>query len=234
LPYISATMTREGTKPKCQPPAEGLTPAMRQYIEQKAAAPDALLLFRMGDFYETFYDDAITAARVLGITLTTRGKDRNGQAVPLAGIPYHALEGYLTKLVRAGFKVAISEQLEDPKLAKGVVKRDIVRIVTPGTLTDDALLERKADNYLACLHHRRDETGLACVELSTGAFWVQTVAEKELLNELVRLAPAELILAEVPIDARDPLAHAVKELTGPNPLIPSLLVTRRPAHVFDP
>ncbi|MDM8005940.1 MAG: DNA mismatch repair protein MutS, partial [Phycisphaerae bacterium] len=227
-------MTREGTKPKCQPPAEGLTPAMRQYIEQKAAAPDALLLFRMGDFYETFYDDAITAARVLGITLTTRGKDRNGQAVPLAGIPYHALEGYLTKLVRAGIKVAISEQLEDPKLAKGVVKRDIVRIVTPGTLTDDALLERKADNYLACLHYRRDETGLACVELSTGAFWVQTVAEKELLNELVRLAPAELILAEVPIDARDPLAHVVKELTGPNPLIPSLLVTRRPAHVFDP
>ncbi len=207
---------------------------MRQYIEQKAAAPDALLLFRMGDFYETFYDDAITAARVLGITLTTRGKDRNGQAVPLAGIPYHALEGYLTKLVRAGFKVAISEQLEDPKLAKGVVKRDIVRIVTPGTLTDDALLERKADNYLTCLHHRRDETGLACVELSTGAFWVQTVAEKELLSELVRLAPAELILAEVPIDARDPLAHVVKELTGPNPLIPSLLVTRRPAHVFDP
>lgn len=227
-------MKREGTKPKCQPLAEGLTPAMRQYIEQKAAAPDALLLFRMGDFYETFYDDAITAARVLGITLTTRGKDRNGQAVPLAGIPYHALEGYLTKLVRAGFKVAISEQLEDPKLAKGVVKRDIVRIVTPGTLTDDALLERKADNYLVCLHHRRDETGLACVELSTGAFWVQAIAGKEVLNELVRLSPAELLLAEVPIDVRDPLAHVVKELTGPNPMIPSLLVTRRPAHVFDP
>ena len=234
MPYISAAMTREGTKPKCEPPAEGLTPAMRQYIEQKAAAPDALLLFRMGDFYETFYDDAITAARVLGITLTTRGKDRNGQAVPLAGIPYHALEGYLTKLVKAGFKVAISEQLEDPKLAKGVVKRDIVRIVTPGTLTDDALLERKADNYLVCLHHRRDETGLACVELSTGAFWVQTVAAKEILNELVRLSPAELLLAEVAIDVRDPLAHVVKELTGPNPIIPSLLVTRRPAHVFDP
>ncbi len=234
LPYIGPAMTRERAKPKCAPPAESLTPAMRQYIEQKAAAPDALLLFRMGDFYETFYDDAVTAARVLGITLTSRGKDKNGQSVPLAGIPYHALEGYLTKLVRAGFKVAISEQIEDPKLAKGVVRRDIIRIVTPGTLTDDALLEQKADNYLACVCRRASETGLACVELSTGAFWVQIVADKELLNELVRLAPAELLLPEVPIDAHDPLAGVTKELTGPNPILPSLLVTRRPAHLFDP
>src|SRR5512137_1041238 len=124
-----------------------LTPAMRQYAEQKALVPDALLLFRMGDFYETFYEDAITASRVLGIALTSRDKGAN--PTPLAGIPYHALESYLGKLVRAGFKVAISEQVEDPKLAKGVVKREIVRIITPGTLTDDALLEERSDQWLA-------------------------------------------------------------------------------------
>jgi len=125
-------------RPKCQPPADSLTPAMRQYVEQKAVVPDALLLFRMGDFYETFYEDAETAARVLGITLTSRGRDKAGKSIPLAGIPHHALDSYLTKLVQAGFKVAISEQIEDPRQAKGVVKRDVVRIVTPGTLTDDA------------------------------------------------------------------------------------------------
>ena len=214
--------------------SENLTPAMRQYAEQKAAVPDALLLFRMGDFYETFYEDAQTAARALGIALTTRGKDRNGVDVPLAGIPYHALDSYLTKLVRAGFKVAISEQVENPRQAKGVVKREIVRIVTPGTLTEDALLEQRADNYLACVCQRGTTCGLACVELSTGAFWVQMADQKELLDELVRLSPAELILPETRIDSADPLSPLVGQLTGPGQVAGNLLITRRPAHLFDP
>jgi len=160
---------------------DSLTPAMRQYAEQKAEAPDAILLFRMGDFYEMFYEDAQTAARVLGLTLTSRSKDSDNP-VPLAGVPYHAVEGYLAKLVRAGFKVAISEQVEDPKQAKGVVKRAIVRIVTPGTLTDQALLEEREENYLAAVAvgssvGQAGRVGLAAVELSTGAFFVQELPD---------------------------------------------------------
>ncbi len=222
----SAGKSRKSTKK-----GDGLTPAMRQYAEQKASVPDALLLFRMGDFYELFYDDAVTASRVLGITLTSRNKE---PPIPLAGIPYHALEGYLTKLVRSGHKVAISEQVEDPKEAKGVVKREIVRIVTPGTLTDDALLEQNADNYLAALFHRKDEFGLAFVELSTGAFYVQPVSKSTALDELVRLRPAELLVPDMGIDAQGPLAAILDELSGARQAIPGLLVTKRPPHVFDP
>ena len=214
--------------------AEMLTPAMRQYIEQKAAAPDALLLFRMGDFYELFYEDAVTASRVLGLTLTSRGKDKGGTSIPLAGLPYHALQSYLSKLVHAGYKVAISEQVEDPRQAKGVVKREIVRIVTPGTLTEDALLEQRADNYLACVCRLKDECGLAFVELSTGAFWVQTLAERLLVDELVRLQPAELLVPERRIDAQDPLVAALRKLTGAGQALPELAITNRPGHLFDP
>ena len=212
--------------------ADNLTPAMRQYVEQKAQAGDALLLFRMGDFYELFYDDAKTAARVLGLTLTSRsGKGDN--AIPLAGLPYHALESYLPKLVHAGFKVAISEQVEDPKTAKGVVKREIVRIVTPGTLTDDALLDQSEDNYLAAVCRSDAGCGLAWVELSTGAFWVQLLAESQLVDELTRIGPAELILPEVPIDKADPLAERLKVLVGGSEGDARLPVTRRTARVFD-
>jgi hypothetical protein len=123
---------------KASAPIDGLTPAMRQFVEQKKRVGEAILLFRMGDFYETFYDDALLCSKVLGIALTARNKNSDNP-IPLAGIPYHALETYLRKLVVAGHKVAISEQLEDPKEAKGVVKRDVVRIVTAGTLTDEAL-----------------------------------------------------------------------------------------------
>ncbi len=233
------TTSRE-TAPPAAPPTpagtspDGLTPAMRQYVVQKASVPDALLLLRMGDFYEMFYEDAQTASRVLGITLTSRGKDKSGAPVPLAGIPYHALESYLTKLVRAGFKVAISEQVEDPRSAKGVVKREIVRIVTPGTLTDDALLEQRADNYLACVCGRGNDCGLSFVELSTGAFWVQALAESELLSELARLAPAELLLSEMPIDADDRLSKLLAPLSGHTETGAAVAITRRPAHLFDP
>jgi len=172
---------------------------MEQYLQQKREAGDALLLFRMGDFYELFYDDAHIAARVLGITLTSR----DGGKTPLAGIPHQALETYLARLVAAGYRVAISEQIEDPRLARGIVKRAIVRIVTPGTLTDEALLDRTVSNLLAAVLERGDQAGLAALELSTGAFEVQLLPAKRLLDELVRLAAAEVLLPD--------------DGTGPNP-----------------
>jgi DNA mismatch repair protein MutS len=227
-------MTGTPSKSRTNKQTGNLTPAMRQYFDQKAEAPDALLLFRMGDFYETFYEDAQTASRVLGIALTSRGKDKGGASIPLAGIPYHALNSYLPKLVRAGHKVAISEQVEDPKLAKGVVKREIVRIITPGTLTDDALLEQKADNYLACICQQRNQAGLAFVELSTGAFEVQTTSASELLDQLVRLAPAELLLPETTIDKQDPLSTSVRQLIDQQQALPEMSITHRPSHLFDP
>ena len=152
-----ASSTKNGGKHRPGEPAS-LTPAMRQYAEQKAQAGDAILFFRMGDFYEMFHEDARTAASVLGLTLTSRSK-AGGEPIPLAGLPYHALETYLARLVRAGYKVAISEQMEDARQAKGVVKREIVRIVTPGTLTDDALLDERSENYLAAVAEAGSETG---------------------------------------------------------------------------
>jgi len=207
-----------------KPPAtETLTPAMRQYWEQKQQAADALLLFRMGDFYELFYDDAKLAAKVLGIALTSRDRGKT----PLAGIPHHALDGYLAKLVAAGYKVAISEQVEDPKQAKGVVKRALVRIVTPGTLTDDGLLEGTQSNVLATLHQPGDETGIATLELSTGQLYVQLCDETRLLDELCRIDPAEVLLAEWPEVGRHPLEPEIHERTG-------AAVTYRPATDFNP
>jgi len=199
---------------------------MRQYCEQKQQAGDALLLFRMGDFYELFFDDAVLGAKVLGITLTSRD---NGKT-PLAGVPHHALESYLGKLVAAGYKVAISEQVEDPKLAKGVVQRAIVRIVTPGTLTDETLLERTRSNTLAAVWvdpGAPGTAGIAALELSTGDFEVQPCPEARLLDELERLAPAELLLPESPTAGPHPLERALRERVGTT-------VTYRSAADFTP
>jgi DNA mismatch repair protein MutS len=195
---------------------------MRQYWEQKQQAPDAILLFRMGDFYELFYGDAELGAKVLGITLTSR----DGGKTPLAGIPHHALETYLAKLVAGGYKVAISEQVEDPKQARGVVKRAIVRIVTPGTLTDDGLLEGTQSNVLAAVCQHADETGIATLELSTGQLYVQLCDEPHLLDELCRIDPAEVLLAEWQQVGRHPLEPQIRERTG-------AAVTYRPAADFD-
>src|SRR5256714_6449116 len=133
--------------------AESLSPAMRQYQQFKAQYPNYVLFFRMGDFYEMFWEDAKTAAKTLGVTLTSRSRGGLGaeDAIPMAGVPFHAVESYLRKMIAAGHKVAICEQMEDPALAKGVVKRDVVRLMTPGTLTDDPLLDGRADNYLAAI-----------------------------------------------------------------------------------
>jgi len=207
-----------------------LTPAMRQYLEQKERVGDAILLFRMGDFYETFWEDAKTISRVLGLTLTSRNKSSDAP-IPLAGVPYHAVDGYVAKLVRAGYKVAISEQQEDPKSAKGVVKRGVERIITPGTLTDDALLDERSQNYLAALcpsgRNWTDATiGLACAELSSGRFFAQVLVPGELLDELARLRPAELLVPETGIDAAEPFVERIRE-TLDVPISP------RPRHVFD-
>ena len=184
---------------------------MRQYREQKQQVPEAILLFRMGDFYEMFFDDAELGARVLGIALTSR----DGGRTPLAGIPHHALEAYLSKLVAAGYKVAISEQIEDPRLAKGVVQRAVVRVVTPGTLTDEALLDRTRSSLLAAVcqpqaKHSRlgaDEAGIASLELSTGQFTVQNCPSSRLLDELGRLDPAEILLPDESPAGRSSLAE---------------------------
>ncbi len=183
---------------------------MRQYREQKARVGDALLLFRMGDFYELFYDDAVLGAKLLGIALTSR----DGGRTPLAGIPHHALESYLARLVAAGQKVAISEQIEDASQARGLVRREIVRIVTPGTLTDEALLDRLTSNVLAALVPHEREAGLATLELASGELIVQTCEPAHLLDELGRAAPAEVLLAEGRGVGRDPLEEEIRQRTG--------------------
>jgi len=145
---------------------EKLTPAMRQFSRFKQKHPDCVLFFRMGDFYETFYEDAKICSKVCGLTLTSRSKSTN--PIPLAGVPYHAVDGYIKKMLQAGYKVAVCEQVEDPKLAKGIVKRDIVRIVTPGTLTDDILLNAKEDNFLCAVSlGTKQEAAISWVDIST-------------------------------------------------------------------
>src|SRR5947199_3906521 len=151
-------------------PEPSLTPMMQQYRELKARDPEALLLFRMGDFYEMFGEDAERAAALLGLALTSRDKEKGPNALPMAGFPHPALESYLAKLVQAGQRAAVCEQVEDPRYAKGLVKREVVRVVTPGTLTDEALLDPKTANYLAAVVGVGGKLGLAWVELSTGQF----------------------------------------------------------------
>ena len=180
------------------------TPAMRQYRSFKEQYPDYILLFRMGDFYEMFYEDAKTASRVLGLALTSRSKGPT--AVPLAGIPYHALDGYLAKLVRAGLRVAICEQVEDASQAKGLVQRDITRLVTPGTLTEENLLSQREGNYLAAVFDpaggKADgddadrQIGMAWVELSSGRFECMQAPADHALDELVRIRPAEVLVPD--------------------------------------
>ncbi|MEL6952733.1 MAG: DNA mismatch repair protein MutS [Pseudomonadota bacterium] len=181
-----------------------LTPMMAQYLEIKAQAQDALLFYRMGDFYELFFDDAVAAAGALDIALTKRGKHA-GEDIPMCGVPHHAAEGYLLTLIRKGFRVAICEQMEDPAEAKkrgskSVVRREIVRLVTPGTLTEDTLLQARQHNFLAAFSQIRDEAALAWADISTGAFRVTPCPLVRLSPELAALAPAEVLVNEtVPI-----------------------------------
>src|SRR5712692_2592192 len=145
------------------------TPLMRQYHAIKQQAPNALLMFRLGDFYELFYDDAVTAARELEITLTSRNKEK-GQAIPMCGVPYHAAEGYLSRLIQKGYRVAICDQMEEASAGKKLVKREITRVVTPGTATESSLLRSHENNYLAAVCRNGTLAGLAHVDVSTGEF----------------------------------------------------------------
>jgi len=172
------------------------TPMMQQYLRIKAEHPNILLLYRMGDFYELFYDDAQRAAELLNITLTTRGQSA-GAPIPMAGVPFHAVEGYLAKLIKLGQSVAICEQIGDSTTSKGPMERQVTRIVTPGTLTDEALLDERRDNLLLALHQVKNIYGLAHLDLSGGRFTVtQLHGEAALLSELERLRPAELLIDE--------------------------------------
>jgi DNA mismatch repair protein MutS len=200
---------------------------MQQYHDAKAACGDALLLFRMGDFYELFHEDAKTAARALGLTLTSREKGEN--PIPMAGFPHHQLDGYLGKLIKQGFRVAVCEQVEDPRQAKGLVKREVTRVVTPGTLTDDALLDPRESNYLAAVAYptgkrggdsEPSSVGIAWVELSTGHFQAATFPAERLLDELTRIDPAECLIDEA---ARSLPSHVAN----------SMMVTTRPSWAFS-
>ena len=177
---------------------EAHTPMMRQYLSLKAQHADALLFYRMGDFYELFYDDARRAAKLIDIALTSRGASA-GQPIPMAGVPAHSVDNYLARLVRLGESVAICEQIGDPRTSKGPVDREVVRVVTPGTLTDEALLDAKHASFLAAVATAGTggATGLAWLDLASGRFWVMQIETDEALRaELERLKPAELLLAE--------------------------------------
>ncbi|MDD2701567.1 MAG: DNA mismatch repair protein MutS [Sideroxydans sp.] len=171
------------------------TPMMEQYLRLKADHQDKLLFYRMGDFYELFHDDAVRVAKLLDITLTQRGSS-GGAPIKMAGVPYHAAEQYLARLVKMGESVAICEQIGDPATSKGPVERKVVRIVTPGTVTDSALLEEKRDNLLLALHQGRNEIGLAWLNLASGQFTLAEVDAKQLSAELERLQPSEILYAE--------------------------------------
>ncbi|QEG34395.1 DNA mismatch repair protein MutS [Bythopirellula goksoeyrii] len=197
------------------------TPMMKQYHEAKAAAGDALLLFRMGDFYELFFEDAKTAARVLGLSLTSRDKGEN--PVAMAGFPHHQLDSYLTKIISAGLRAAVCEQMEDPRQAKGIVKRAITRVVSRGTVTDDALLNPAESNFLLAISRNLPKfdghCGLAWIDISTGRFEATVIPSEKLEDELARVAPVEIIVSE----DSSPLPASWSE---------GRLTTRRPAWSF--
>jgi DNA mismatch repair protein MutS len=172
------------------------TPMMQQYLRIKAQHPDILLFYRMGDFYELFFEDARKAAKILDITLTARGQSA-GEPIPMAGIPYHAADGYLAKLVKRGESVAICEQIGDPATSKGPVEREVVRIITPGTITEESLLEERRDNLLCALHQSNEQFGIASLDITNGRFVIlQVSGEEALLSELERIQPAELLVNE--------------------------------------
>jgi len=186
--------------PDLPDPAQGSTPMMAQYLEIKAANANYLLFYRMGDFYELFFDDAVKASEALDIALTKRGKHQ-GDDIPMCGVPVHAAEAYLEKLIRKGFRVAVCEQIEDPAEAKkrgskSVVKREVIRLVTPGTLTEDSLLEARASNVLAALGRAGGAFALAAADISAGTFFVSPVEPGEIATELARIAPRELLVPD--------------------------------------
>ena len=204
------------------------TPMMQQYLRIKAEHPDAILLFRMGDFYETFLDDAVTISRVLGITLTSRNREKEN--IPLAGVPHHAVDGYIKKLVAAGYRVAVCDQLEDPKQAKGLVDRGITRVITAGTLTDDLLPDERSNNYLAAVCAKSKLCGISWVDLSTGRFFVEEVEPDRLTDELARIGPAECLYPEGLAQKNARLARDIAGLATAAEARPDWVFERRNAE----
>lgn len=215
-----------------------ITPMLQQYMEIKGQHEDAILFYRMGDFYEMFYDDARTASRVLGITLTSRSNKDQKNKVPMCGVPYHAVSSYLAKMVQAGFRVAICEQMDDPDPVKGrnIVRREVVRVVTPGLTTEELLLDEKSNRYLAAVSAddgdrrgpgKKAVFGVSFLDLSTGEFLIAEHDEyKSCVDELTRMSPAEIIVAEPSAGGEEELAGNLKTI------LPEVCVTMRPAHTF--
>ncbi len=215
--------------------AAKITPMLQQYLAIKEQHQETILFYRMGDFYEMFFDDAVIASKILGITLTSRSSKNETNKVPMCGIPYHAASTYLAKLVKAGRRVAICEQTEDPKQAKGIVRREVVRIISPGVVTDSQLLDAKNNLYVAALTSKEkgDETifGISFLDLSTGSFLVGEFIDQEgnveiILDQLTRMTPAELLISDK--DSRD-----LMDLVGTaERLLPGLCITERPSAMF--
>lgn len=208
-------MTTAALKSPALPAIEDATPAMQQYLAVKAAHPDCLLLFQMGDFYETFFDDAVTAAAALDIALTKRGKAA-GEDIPMCGVPFHAADAYIEKLMRQGFKVALCDQQEDPKEAKkrggakAVVKRDVVRILTPGTLTEDTMVESRQSMYLVALAREGKDLAIAWADITTGEFVTSLTSAENLAADLARIGPKEILLPD-PLMREPGVWEVVKE-----------------------
>jgi DNA mismatch repair protein MutS len=210
-----------------------ITPMLQQYMEIKSAYEDAILLYRMGDFYEMFFDDAVVAAKILGITLTSRSSKNESNKIPMCGVPHHAVSSYLAKLVKAGHRVAVCEQVEDPRQVKGgkIVKREVVRVVTPGVTTEEQLLDDKKNRYLGAVYLTADKSshrfGAGYLDISTGEFLISEPGGiDELLDELSRMAPAELLIDE---SAKEADESFVKRIAA---LLPDLCLTKRAEHTF--
>jgi len=214
-----------------------ITPMLQQYLEIKEQYPGTILFYRMGDFYEMFFEDAVVAAKVLGITLTSRSHKDEANKIPMCGVPFHAVSGYLGKMVKAGYRVAICEQVEDPKEAKGIVRREVIRVVTPGVTTDDQLLDEKADCYVCALVVQKKSTkehlaGLALLDISTGRFQICEVSFSPkdpgaLVDVFSRLRPAELLIPQAELDTLAPLTHLLSQQMG------QLCLTARPDFHFE-
>ncbi len=206
-----------------------MTPMVRQYHEIKKKYKDAILFFRLGDFYEMFYDDAISASKELDLTLTSRHKGEKDR-IPMCGIPYHAAENYIARLIKKGYKVAICEQVEDPKLAKKLVKREVIQIITPGTVTDFSMLAQKSNNYLMSLTFINDKIGIAFVDVSTGDFFVTENENSECIefieNEMTRFKPSEVLIPEAIYNNSD-----IQKIFS---LHPEILINKYYDWVFEP
>ena len=212
-----------------------LTPMLQQYLEIKEQHKDTILFYRMGDFYEMFFDDAEIASKILGITLTSRNNKSDTARVPMCGIPFHAVQGYLAKLVKAGRRVAICEQVENPAEAKGIVRREVVRIVSPGVVTEDGLLDDKSSNYVCALTHKEQQGqtlyGVSFLEATTGEFLVGEFLEEHpcheaVLDQLTRLTPTEILISEEAVDSlADLLADA-------RVLLPGICITHQPGTLY--